>query len=229
MRDDRPAGGPGARVQPELDVSQAEPHRPQHSGGHALRRAGHRPNVPRLAPHRSQSTATGRHADGDINRATERRTSGPRKVTLGSQSAGGSGPAQTLDVHQLKQGGAAATAMHKTHESIEGFARASFSDALQRGSSLHFSTKNMMPKAYDGWSISWTSSSASTRPNRKTLGVRRPKWGRTFAFARRPDTVRRCPKRRAGRGLQPGFATFCKNRGNRRRESAKTRQAPLTR
>jgi isocitrate dehydrogenase len=41
--------------------------------------------------------------------------------------------------------------MHNTLESIEGFARASFNYALQRGWPLYFSTKNTILKAYDGY------------------------------------------------------------------------------
>ena len=42
-------------------------------------------------------------------------------------------------------------AMHNTRVSIEGFARASFNYALQRGWPLYFSTKNTILKAYDGY------------------------------------------------------------------------------
>jgi isocitrate dehydrogenase len=106
-------------------------------------------NVPRLVPHWTQPIVIGRHAYGDIYRATEMKIPGPGKVTLTYQPAGG-GPVQTLEVHEFKQGGAA-MAMHNTLESIEGFARASFNYALQRGWPLYFSTKNTILKAYDGY------------------------------------------------------------------------------
>jgi isocitrate dehydrogenase len=107
-------------------------------------------NVPRLVPHWTQPIVIGRHAYGDIYRATEMKVPGPGKVTLSYQPADG-GPAQTLDVHEFAQGGGVAMAMHNTLESIEGFARASFNYALQRGWPLYFSTKNTILKAYDGY------------------------------------------------------------------------------
>ncbi|MGC8476741.1 MAG: NADP-dependent isocitrate dehydrogenase [Acetobacteraceae bacterium] len=107
-------------------------------------------NVPRLVPHWTQPIVIGRHAYGDIYRATEMKIPGPGKVTLTYQPADGS-PATTLDVHDFGAGGGAAMAMHNTRVSIEGFARASFNYALQRGWPLYFSTKNTILKAYDGY------------------------------------------------------------------------------
>jgi isocitrate dehydrogenase len=106
-------------------------------------------NVPRLVPHWTKPIVIGRHAYGDVYRATEMKIPGPGKVTLSYQPAGG-GPVQTLDVHEFKHGGVA-MAMHNTEESIRGFARASFNYALMRGWPLYFSTKNTILKAYDGY------------------------------------------------------------------------------
>jgi isocitrate dehydrogenase len=107
-------------------------------------------NVPRLVPHWTIPTVIGRHAYGDIYRAVEMKIPGPGKVTMTYQPADGS-PAQTLEVHDFGAGGGAAMAMHNTRVSIEGFARASFNYALQRGWPLYFSTKNTILKAYDGY------------------------------------------------------------------------------
>ena len=107
-------------------------------------------NVPRLVPHWTKPIVIGRHAYGDIYRATEMKIPRSGKVTLTYQPAGG-GPAQTLDVHEFTQGGGVAMAMHNTRESIEGFARASFNYGLQRGYLLYLSTKNTILKAYDGY------------------------------------------------------------------------------
>src|ERR1700744_4743177 len=52
-------------------------------------------NVPRLVPHWSKPIVIGRHAYGDIYRATEMKIPGPGKVTLTYQPTGG-GAAQTL-------------------------------------------------------------------------------------------------------------------------------------
>jgi len=105
-------------------------------------------NVPRLVPHWTRPIVIGRHAYGDVYRATELKVQGPGTVTISYQPAGGGRP-KTLDVHTFKDGGVA-MAMHNTRESIEGFARASFNFALQRGWPLYLSTKNTILKVYDG-------------------------------------------------------------------------------
>ncbi len=107
-------------------------------------------NVPRLVPHWTRPIVIGRHAYGDIYRATEMKIPGPGKVTMTYQPADGS-PAQTLDIFDFGAGGGAAMGMHNTRVSIEGFARASFNYALVRGWPLYFSTKNTILKAYDGY------------------------------------------------------------------------------
>jgi isocitrate dehydrogenase len=107
-------------------------------------------NVPRLVPHWTHPIVIGRHAYGDIYRATEMKIPGPGKVTMTYQPADG-GPAQTLEVHNFTEGGGVSMAMHNTRTSIEGFARASFNYALMRGWPLYFSTKNTILKTYDGF------------------------------------------------------------------------------
>jgi len=106
-------------------------------------------NVPRLVPHWTQPIVIGRHAYGDIYRATEMKIPGPGRVTLIYQPAGGGAP-ETLEVHEFKDRGVT-MAMHNTRESIEGFARASFNYGLQRGWPVYLSTKNTILKAYDGY------------------------------------------------------------------------------
>jgi isocitrate dehydrogenase len=105
-------------------------------------------NVPRLVPHWSQPIVIGRHAYGDIYRATETTISGPGRVTLVYQPADGSAP-QVLDVHDFT-GPGIAMAMHNTRQSIEGFARASFNYGLVRKYPVYLSTKNTILKVYDG-------------------------------------------------------------------------------
>ena len=58
--------------------------------------------MPRLVPHWTQPIVIGRHAYGDIYRATEMKIPGPGKVTMTYQPADG-GPAQTLEVHNFKR------------------------------------------------------------------------------------------------------------------------------
>jgi isocitrate dehydrogenase len=105
-------------------------------------------NVPRLVPHWTKPIVVGRHAYGDIYRATETRISGPGKVTLQFQPAGGGQP-EILDVFSFR-GAGVALGMHNTRASIEGFARACFNYGLARNYPVYLSTKNTILKAYDG-------------------------------------------------------------------------------
>jgi isocitrate dehydrogenase len=108
-------------------------------------------NVPRLVPHWTKPIVIGRHAYGDVYRATDLKIPGPGKVTLTYQPEGG-GPAEVFDVHDFKgPGGGVVLGMHNTRASIEGFARASFHYALARKYPMYLSTKNTILKAYDGF------------------------------------------------------------------------------
>ena len=104
-------------------------------------------NVPRLVPHWSEPIVIGRHAYGDIYRATETKIPGPGKVTLVYHPDGGK-PIE-MDVFDFK-GPGVAMGMHNTNKSIEGFARASFNYGLARNYPVYLSTKNTILKAYDG-------------------------------------------------------------------------------
>ncbi len=104
-------------------------------------------NVPRLVPHWSKPIVIGRHAYGDIYRATETRIPGPGKVSLVYHPEGGK-PIE-MDVFDFK-GPGVAMGMHNTNKSIEGFARASFNYGLARDYPVYLSTKNTILKAYDG-------------------------------------------------------------------------------
>ena len=105
-------------------------------------------NVPRLVPHWTKPIVVGRHAYGDIYRATETRIAGPGKLTLQFQPAGGGEP-EILEVHNFR-GAGVALGMHNTRASIEGFARACFNYGLARNYPVYLSTKNTILKAYDG-------------------------------------------------------------------------------
>ena len=105
-------------------------------------------NVPRLVPHWNEPIVIGRHAYGDIYRATETKIPGPGRVTLTYTPADGS-PAQEMEIHNFK-GPGVAMGMHNTTASITGFARASFNYGLARKYPVYLSTKNTILKAYDG-------------------------------------------------------------------------------
>ncbi len=104
-------------------------------------------NVPRLVPHWSEPIVIGRHAYGDIYRATETKIPGPGKVTLVYHPEGGK-PVE-MEVFDFK-GPGVAMGMHNTDKSIQGFARASFNYGLARNYPVYLSTKNTILKAYDG-------------------------------------------------------------------------------
>ena len=105
-------------------------------------------NVPRLVPHWDKPIVIGRHAYGDISRATETRIAAPGTVSLVYKPADGSAPVE-LEVHDFK-GPGVALGIHNTLASIEGFARASFNYGLSRKLPVYLSTKNTILKAYDG-------------------------------------------------------------------------------
>ena len=105
-------------------------------------------NVPRLVPSWTQPIVIGRHAYGDIYRATETKIPGPGLVTLNYAPADGS-PVQVMEVFNFK-GPGVTMGMHNTNASIEGFARASFNYGLNRRYPVYLSTKNTILKAYDG-------------------------------------------------------------------------------
>ena len=105
-------------------------------------------NVPRRVPHWSEPIVIGRHAYGDIYRATEMKIPGAGKVELTYTPAGGGAPV-SLEVHDFK-GPGVTMGMHNTLASIEGFARASFNYGLMRKYPVYLSTKNTIIKAYDG-------------------------------------------------------------------------------
>ncbi|MGH7056524.1 MAG: NADP-dependent isocitrate dehydrogenase, partial [Acetobacteraceae bacterium] len=107
-------------------------------------------NVPRPVPHWTKPIVIGRHAYGDIYRATDLKITAPGKVTMTYQPANG-GQAEVYDLHDFKDGGGVVLGMHNTLASVEGFARATFHYGLARKFPVYLSTKNTILKAYDGF------------------------------------------------------------------------------
>ncbi len=107
-------------------------------------------NVPRLVPHWTKPIVIGRHAYGDIYRATEMRIPSAGRVRLVYEPADENERAQILSVHEFK-GPGVAMGMHNIQVSIDGFARATFNYGLQRGYPVYLSTKNTILKVYDGY------------------------------------------------------------------------------
>jgi isocitrate dehydrogenase len=105
-------------------------------------------NIPRLIPNWTAPICIGRHAFGDQYRATDVRIAGKGKLTMRFEPSDG-GEASEWEVYQFK-GDGVALAMYNTDESIRGFARASFNQALLKKWPLFLSTKNTILKKYDG-------------------------------------------------------------------------------
>lgn len=104
-------------------------------------------NVPRLVPNWTAPICIGRHAFGDQYRATDFVTKGKGKLTI--KFEGEDGNVIEHEVYNFK-GDGVALAMYNTDESIKGFARACFNQALMKKWPLYLSTKNTILKKYDG-------------------------------------------------------------------------------
>jgi isocitrate dehydrogenase len=104
-------------------------------------------NVPRLVPNWTAPICIGRHAFGDQYRATDFITKGKGKLTI--KFEGEDGQVIEHEVYNFK-GDGVALAMYNTDESIKGFARACFNQAIAKGWPLYLSTKNTILKKYDG-------------------------------------------------------------------------------
>ena len=104
-------------------------------------------NVPRLVPNWTAPICIGRHAFGDQYRATDFVTKGKGKLTV--KFEGEDGTTQEYEVYNFKGDGVALT-MYNTDESIYGFARACFNQALVKKWPLYLSSKNTILKKYDG-------------------------------------------------------------------------------
>ncbi|GEP91397.1 isocitrate dehydrogenase (NADP) [Chitinophaga terrae (ex Kim and Jung 2007)] len=104
-------------------------------------------NVPRLVPNWTAPICIGRHAFGDQYRATDFLTKGKGKLTI--KFEGENGEVSEFEVYNFK-GDGVALAMYNTDESIKGFARACFNQALMKKWPLYLSTKNTILKKYDG-------------------------------------------------------------------------------
>jgi isocitrate dehydrogenase len=105
-------------------------------------------NVPRLVPGWTKPIVIGRHAYGDVYRATDFRVPGRGKLTI--SFVGEDGTRIEHEVHEFKGGGGVALAMFNVDESIRDFARASLNYGLMRNYPVYLSTKNTILKAYDG-------------------------------------------------------------------------------
>jgi len=104
-------------------------------------------NVPRLVPGWTKPIVIGRHAYGDVYRATDFRVPGKGKLTLSFTGEDGTRIEQV--VHDF-EGPGIALGMFNLDDSIRDFARASLNYGLHRNMPVYLSTKNTILKAYDG-------------------------------------------------------------------------------
>jgi isocitrate dehydrogenase len=104
-------------------------------------------NVPRLVPGWTKPIVIGRHAYGDVYRATDFRVPGKGRLTLSFEGEDGTRIEHV--VHEFK-GSGIALGMYNLDDSIRDFARASLNYGLHRNMPVYLSTKNTILKAYDG-------------------------------------------------------------------------------
>ncbi|MFZ6051591.1 isocitrate dehydrogenase (NADP(+)) [Halocola ammonii] len=105
-------------------------------------------NVPRLVPNWTAPICIGRHAHADQYKATDKviKGKGTLKMTFTPEDGG---ETEEWTVYNF-QGDGVAMSMYNTDESIYGFARSCFNQALAKGWPLYLSTKNTILKKYDG-------------------------------------------------------------------------------
>ena len=104
-------------------------------------------NVPRLVPGWTKPIVIGRHAFGDVYRATDFLVPARGKLTI--SFVGEDGTRIEHEVHEFT-GSGVALAMFNLDDSIRDFARASLNYGLMRNYPVYLSTKNTILKAYDG-------------------------------------------------------------------------------
>jgi isocitrate dehydrogenase len=104
-------------------------------------------NVPRLVPGWTKPIIVGRHAYGDVYRATDFRFPGKGKLTI--KFVGEDGKTIEHEVFDAPSSGVA-LAMYNLDDSIRDFARASLNYGLSRKYPVYLSTKNTILKVYDG-------------------------------------------------------------------------------
>lgn len=104
-------------------------------------------NAPRLVPGWKKPICIGRHAHADQYKATDVVLKGKGKLTMTFESE--DGQVHSWEVYNF-EGDGVGMSMYNTDESIYGFARSCFNQAITKKWPLYLSTKNTILKAYDG-------------------------------------------------------------------------------
>jgi isocitrate dehydrogenase len=105
-------------------------------------------NVPKLVPGWTKEIVIGRHGHGDQYKATDLVVPSGSKFEM--TYTDDKGDKVTHEVFSFKESGGVIMGMYNTDKSIQGFANACFSYALDRKQPLYLSTKNTILKKYDG-------------------------------------------------------------------------------
>tara|TARA_B100001750_G_scaffold248438_1_gene279551 strand:- start:13369 stop:14601 length:1233 start_codon:yes stop_codon:yes gene_type:complete len=106
-------------------------------------------NIPKLVSNWTKPICIGRHAFGDQYKATDAVIKGKGKVIM-KFIPENKGEEKTWEVYNFEGNGGVIMSMYNTEESIYGFARSCFNQALFKKWPLFLSTKNTILKAYDG-------------------------------------------------------------------------------
>ncbi|WP_103326723.1 NADP-dependent isocitrate dehydrogenase [Bacteroidetes bacterium endosymbiont of Geopemphigus sp.] len=104
-------------------------------------------NVPKLVRGWSEPICIGRHAHADQYKATDFLVKGKGLLTMTFIPE--EGKPETYEVYHFDRAGIA-MGMYNTDDSIYGFARSCFNQAIAKKWPLYLSTKNTILKAYDG-------------------------------------------------------------------------------
>lgn len=107
-------------------------------------------NVPRLVPGWTKPIHIGRHAHADQYRAKDFKVNCAGTLELRFVPTDSSQQTQVYKVTDFDMHGGVAMGMYNSLDSIKGFARASFTYALQQNLPLYLTTKNTILKQYDG-------------------------------------------------------------------------------
>jgi isocitrate dehydrogenase len=106
-------------------------------------------NVPRLVPSWTKEIHIGRHSYGDIYACTNLTVPKGSKFEISYTNEKGE-KVVNQNVFDFKESDGVILAQYNTDKSINGFAKACFSYALDRRLPLYLSTKNTILKKYDG-------------------------------------------------------------------------------
>jgi isocitrate dehydrogenase len=105
-------------------------------------------NIPRYVPGWTEPITIGRHAFGDIYKASELHV--PQGSTVELMVTDQNGNAKKVPIGNFQDSSGIVKGLFNKDESIKNFAISSFELALSKGKPLYFTSKNTILKTYDG-------------------------------------------------------------------------------